>query len=113
MLSKRGFTIVEVIVALLVLSIGLLGAVSVFASSARNSQSGHNSAEVSASATEVLEIARASGCSASRAGAANALEGVYSWKSEEITSQLQLVTVVFNPSTPRHRADTFSAILAC
>lgn len=113
MLNPRGFTIVEVIVALLVLAVGLLGTISTFAAAARNFEAGHSSISVSVRAAELLESARARGCSDVVAGSTNDGIGVFHWRAEHVNADLFLVTLVFNPSQQRSRADTFSAILPC
>ncbi len=113
MVNARGFTIVEVIVALLVLAVGLLSTVSTFAATSRNFESGHSSVVTSARAGELLEIARARGCGGIADGAKNDGIGVYLWSSEEISTDLQLITVVFSPWASRSRADTFSVVLPC
>jgi prepilin-type N-terminal cleavage/methylation domain-containing protein len=112
-LNSKGFTIVEVIVALLVLVIGLLSTASTFAAAARNFESGHASVTASARAKELLEAARVRGCDGARAGSAIENMGVFYWTAEEMGSDLQLVTVIYSPRLLRTRADTFSAVVPC
>jgi len=113
MSNSRGFTLVEVIVALLILAVGLLAGVSSFASVFENLEAGHSAVAVSGRATELIEIARAAGCAGSPTAVVDDGPGVYWLRSEEINGELRLVTVVFSPRLTRSRADTFSAVLAC
>jgi len=112
-MEARGFTIVEVLVALLVLSVGMLGSVSIFTSVARTFNSGHAAVESAANAAEVLESVRGGGCGGANAGSGIGAHGAYTWNVEEITSELRLVTVILSSVGVRARTDTFSATIAC
>jgi len=108
-----GFTIVEVLVALLIVTVGLLGTISTFAATARSFESGHSSVAASARALEVLEAARSRGCGGSNAGSAGAGAETYVWTVAAIAPDLHRVTVIVNTHSLLSRADTFSAILPC
>lgn len=113
MKNPRGFTIVEVLVAVLVLSIGILGSFSIFVSATRFFNSGHASVEATASAAAVLERARGGGCSGSTVGSGISANGAYTWIIEEINPELRRVTVIVSSGAVRARTDTFSAVIAC
>ena len=113
MLKSGGFTIVEVLVALLVLSVGILGSISIFASATRTFNSGHAAVEAAANAAELLETVRGGGCGGSTAGSGIGGFGAYTWDIEEITPELRRVTVVVRSVGVRARTDTFSATIAC
>ncbi len=113
MLNARGFTIVEVLVALLVLTVGLLGTFSTFASGARTLTDGHSSVEVATNAAALLEQIRGSGCGETPGGSWNGTSVNYRWETEEINPQLRRVTVFVTSAAVRTRVDTFSATLPC
>jgi Tfp pilus assembly protein PilV len=113
MLDARGFTIVEVVVACFILTVGLLGTLSTFAAVARMFQDGHASIEASAHAAELLESVRGEGCNGTTAGARSEGTVSYFWRTDEIAPDLRRVTVVVSSARARIRADTFSAILPC
>lgn len=69
-MKQSGFTLLEVLVAMLVLSIGLLGLAGLMASSLRNNQSAYHSTQATWLAYDILDRMRAN-----RAGA---LAGAYS-----------------------------------
>ena len=113
MSNRNGFTIVEVLVALLVLSVGLLGTFSTFASATRKFTDGHSSVEVASNAASVLERIRAVGCGGRSAGSWLGTTISYTWETEELNPQLQRVTVIAGAAAVRTRIDTFSAVIPC
>ena len=113
MLDSRGFTIVEVLVALLVLSVGLLGTFSTFASVTRTFTDAHSSVEATATATALLEQLRGGGCGGTVAGSWSGVTANYTWETEEINPQLRRVTVIVYTVAVRARVDTFSATIPC
>ncbi|MHB0916227.1 MAG: type IV pilus modification protein PilV [Thiobacillus sp.] len=74
-MKQSGFTLLEVMVAMLVLSIGLLGLAGLMASSMRNNQSAYHSTQATWLAYDILDRMRANGAVALAGGygAANAL----------------------------------------
>ena len=64
MTSERGFTIAEILVAILVLTIGLLGLVTTAGLVTRMIGQGQRYSEVSNFASERFELLRAQGCPA-------------------------------------------------
>ena len=113
MLGPRGFTIVEVLVALLVFSVGLLGTFSIFASVTRTFKDGHSSVEATANGAELLERVRSGGCSGPMGGSQLGGPASYTWSMEEINPQLRRVTVIVSITGVRARSDTFSAMIPC
>lgn len=111
--DPRGFTIVEVLVALLVLTVGLLATFSIFASVTRTFSDAHSSVEVSAHAAELLERVRGGGCSGPTAGSRIGGLVSYTWRMDEVNPQLRRVTVIVSSARVRARADTFSAMIPC
>ena len=113
MLGLRGFTIVEVLVALLVFSIGLLGTFSIFASVTRTFTEGHAAVEATATAAEFLEQVRGGGCAGMAVGSQNGGSAGYTWTMDEISPELRRVTVIVRSEGVRARVDTFSAMIPC
>lgn len=74
-MKQSGFTLLEVLVAMLVLSIGLLGLAGLMASSMRNNQSAYHSTQATWLAYDILDRIRANNAIALAGGysAANAL----------------------------------------
>lgn len=68
MKAERGFTIVEVIIAIIVLTVGLLGLVTSSALVTRMIARGQRSANAATFATRRIEILRATGCRSQAAG---------------------------------------------
>jgi len=66
--SERGFTIVEVVVAIVVLTVGLLGLVTTSALVTRMIARGQRSANAATFAARRLEVLRATGCTSQAAG---------------------------------------------
>lgn len=113
MKANRGFTIVEVLVALLVLAIGLLAAFSTFASATRTFNDSHAFVEAAADAGAFLEEIRGAGCGGAFAGSWIGPSSSYTWAKEEISPQLWSVTVIVQSGAVRVRADTFSTTIPC
>lgn len=109
----RGFTIVEVLVALIVLSVGILGSLSIFASVTRTFTAGQTSVEAAANAAAMLEAVRGDGCRRSTASAGNGGSAAYTWIVDEISPELRRVTVIAHSVGLRARTDTFSVFVAC
>lgn len=112
MLNARGFTIVEVLVALLMLAVGLLGTLSILASVSRTFADAHSAVVTTANAAELLERLRGGGCAAA-AGSVTGGTMVYTWSVDQIDPELRRVTVVVGSGRLRARADTFSAVIPC
>lgn len=113
MRNTCGFTIVEVLVALFVLSIGLLGTVSALGAVARSYTDGHDSVVASAAAAEILERERAEACGAATAGSWTEGAITYTWTIDRIGTDLRRVTVVVAAERMRSRVDTFTAFMPC
>jgi prepilin-type N-terminal cleavage/methylation domain-containing protein len=68
MKSRRGFTVVEVVIAIVVMSVGLLGLVTASAMVTRMIARGQRTAKGSTFGARRLEILRTTGCSSQAAG---------------------------------------------
>ncbi len=115
MRQARGFTIVEVIVAVLVLSIGLLGLASTAALTTRMIGQGQRYSEASAMATRRFEMLRSRPCAAMGNGTES--EGRYTatWTVADVAAgKAKAVRVIVqSPMAGRMRADTFSTTIPC
>lgn len=117
MRSERGFTIVEVLVAVLILTVGLLGLASTAGLVTRMIGQGQRFTEANALANERLEILRAQPCPSMTGGSATS--GVYqlTWTVDSTGLGLKgrrLRVIVRSPTRPSvTRADTFTTIVFC
>jgi prepilin-type N-terminal cleavage/methylation domain-containing protein len=115
MTDRRGFTIVEVMVAVMILSVGILGLVTTAGLVTRMIGQGQRYTEASTLASERFEILRAQGCPA--AGSADTTQGAYNvaWKIAEVAGGKgrEMVVVVTSPTTRGNRTDTFSTTMVC
>jgi type IV pilus modification protein PilV len=113
--GERGFTIVEVIIAMIVLTVGLLGLVSTAALTTRMISQGQRYSEAAALANQQFEILRATPC-ASMANGSNSVGQVQvAWTVVAIQSnRARQSTVTVTSSTGRGtRTDQFQTIIYC
>lgn len=115
MSGARGFTIVEVIVAVLVLSIGLLGLASTAALTTRMIGQGQRYSEASAMATRQFETLRSRPCAAVVNGTEADGPFVATWTVTDLAAgkAKAVQVVVRSPMAGRERADTFSTTIPC
>lgn len=113
--AERGFTVVEVLIAVLVLTVGLLGMVTTAALTTRMIAQGQRYGEASAIANERFEILRARSCSEMTGGSAQVGRFSVSWTvtpNAAGTWRRVDVTVV-SPAARGTRTDRFTTIIAC
>jgi type IV pilus modification protein PilV len=77
--SRKGFTIIEVIIAIIVLTVGVLGMVTTAALVTRMIARGQRSAQASAFASRRLERMRVAACAAGRANGSDTLYRGSTW----------------------------------
>ena len=109
MRSRAGFTLVEIVVALLVLSAGLLGAVSVLRLTARTVTAAAQRTAAGVTAAARLELwlgTRCGGTAAADPGGAD-----WSWTVTGLGNSVASATVITAPD--RVRPDTFSITGGC
>lgn len=115
MRSERGFTIVEILVAVMILSVGLMGLVTTAGLVTRMIGQGHRYTEASALANERIEVLRSQGCPA--AASATETRGAFtvSWRVVAMAAPKgrRLVVNVQSPTTRGTRTDTFETVHFC
>jgi prepilin-type N-terminal cleavage/methylation domain-containing protein len=114
MSHARGMTIIEVLVAVLVLSVGLLALTTTAAGVSRMIDDGRRSTEAAALAAERIELLRASGCPAVGTGSATRGSFAVSWNVEAPSGdRRRTITVAVTRATRRGGADTVRTAHTC
>lgn len=113
--DTAGFTIVEILVAVLILTVGLLGLVTTAGLVTRMIGQGQRYTEASSLATERFEILRAQGCPA--AGNGSETRGAYtiSWQIVDVAGGKgrQFAVAVTSPTNRGTRTDNFTTTHFC
>jgi len=115
MRSERGFTIVEILVAVMILSVGLMGLVTTAGLVTRMIGQGHRYTEASALANERIEVLRSQGCPAAGSGTETRGAFTVSWRVVAMAAPngRGLVVSVQSPTTRGTRTDTFETVHFC
>jgi prepilin-type N-terminal cleavage/methylation domain-containing protein len=126
MAHQRGFTIVEVLVAIVVLTVGLLALLSTGALTTRMIARGQRSAEAANFAAQRLERLRASGgpgglgCSTHTSGAdtlyvGGSWEAINTWTWTSLSNRTWLVSlsVTYKTDRGKTRTEAFVTELSC
>ena len=113
--KKDGFTIIEVIIAVLLLSVGLLGLASTAGTVTRMIGQGQRFTEASSLASERFEIIRSLECDNMAAGSATSGTYALRWTVDSLNSGAgREVNVMIQSRTGSGtRVDTFSTAIAC
>ena len=112
--NVRALTVIEVLVAVLLLSVGMLGLLSAATVIAQTLVYSHSYTEASAIASQFLETLRTEGCATAGDGSWSDGAQTVSWQSREISPDVRRATVVVvTPALRRSRADTFSVTVPC
>jgi len=115
MRHERGFTIVETVVSVMVLSVGLLGLVTMAALATRMVSEGQRSTEVATLANERIEILRAQGCPALGSGSEVRGLQTLAWRVEDEAAgrARRLTVLVTSPGARGPRTDTVATVHVC
>jgi len=115
MKTERGFTIVEVLVAVMILSVGLMGLVTTAGLVTRMIGQGQRYTEASALANERIEILRSQKCPAAGSGTETRGAFTVSWRIVEVAGGKgrNFQVVVQSPTTRGNRTDTFQTVQFC
>jgi prepilin-type N-terminal cleavage/methylation domain-containing protein len=115
MKGERGFTIVEVLVAIMILSVGIMGLVTTAGLVTRMIGQGQRYTEASALANERVELLRTSQCAA--VGSGSETRGAYqiSWRVVAVAGDKgrSIQVTVQSPTTRGSRTDTFETVQFC
>lgn len=115
MSNSRGFTIVEIVVAIVILSIGLMGLVTTAALVSRMIAQGQRYSMASTLANRRLEKLRAVRCSGMSNGADTVGRIVVTWTVSSVNSgagKLVVMTVA-SPTGRGTHTDKFTSTVAC
>jgi Tfp pilus assembly protein PilV len=114
-LGGHGFTIVEILVAVLLLSVGILGLATTAALVTRMIGQGQRFSEVSALASQQLETLRSQRCAGSASGSAARGPYLLSWTvdsgPDEEARSIRLIVISITPRSAR--TDTFATTFVC
>ena len=114
--NRSGFTIIEVIIAITMLSVGLLGALGATAATIRVLGESDRMVTAAYQATQQLEQLEALGCDAATAGS-DTQQGVdLRWTvagSATTSTRPILLTATYRMGRGRVRVDTFEKALQC
>jgi len=121
MRRSSGFTLVELLVALIILSVGLLGLVSTGALVTRMIGRGQRSADAALFAARRLERLRAGGCATGGLGGSDTLfrgttwEAINRWTGTDLSRGRHHLDIITTVNGPGDRDSWFAteAIIAC
>ncbi len=112
---ERGFTVVEVLIAVLLLTVGLLGMVTTAALTTRMIGQGQRYGEASAIANERFEILRSKPCAEMTGGSAQVGRFSLNWTvtPDQADTWRRVEVTVVSPVAGGTRTDRFATIIAC
>ena len=118
--NQRGFTIIEVIIAIIVLTVGLLGLVSTAALVTRMIGRGQRSTEAAIYASQRMELLRSTGCLTRSSGSEYLYRGsravAYNWWTwtdpGNSTHQVRLLSY-YRTVKNQVRVDTMETSISC
>jgi type IV pilus modification protein PilV len=113
MKKQDGMTLVEVLVAVLILSVGLLGLVSVAAGVTLLIGQGQRYTTASALANQRIEMLRSQDCGNLADG--SSVEGKYlvSWTNTNLGNGSRMLVTVTSPRPSKVRVDSFPTTISC
>ena len=112
--SHSGFTLVEVIIAIIILSVGLLGLASTAGLVTRMIGQGQRYSEAAWMASQRFETLRSQTCESMSRGSASAGQFSSSWTVTPVGTVVNRITVeVTSPTGVGTRIDTFATSVAC
>jgi type IV pilus modification protein PilV len=113
--NRNGFTIIEVLVAVLVLAIGIIGLMTTAALVTRMIGQGERYSQASTMAAEQFEVFRSQRCASLAAGTATRGAFTLNWTVQNAAGgrARSVQVVVVSPTTRGTRADTFATTIGC
>jgi prepilin-type N-terminal cleavage/methylation domain-containing protein len=111
----RGFTVVEVMVAVMILSVGLMGMVTTAGVVTRMIGTGHRLTQASSLAAGRVEWLRARGCPAAGRGGETRGSFIITWQVSEVSGGRArgIVVRVTRPTTGGARTDSLATVQLC
>jgi len=113
MTNRNGFTIVEVVVAIMIFSLGILGLVSTAATVTRMVGRSQQYNMAASLAQQQVEILRATTCASMAAGSGTSGNYAIAWTVTAVTNGKQIGVTVTYPTTKGSHTDTFTSIISC
>lgn len=114
MRGRDGFTVIEVIIALVILSVGIIGLASTAGLVTRMVAQGQRYSEAAALASTRFENLRAASCDSLRAGSALAGQFTETWTITTVgTSGRRFLVTVQSPTGTGFRTDSFTSTRFC
>lgn len=112
---ERGFTLVEIVIALVVLSVGLLGLAATAALTTRMVAQGQRHSNTAALANRRLEILRVASCPALAAGSETVGQVRLTWTVVSLGGgrAREVILNVSSPTGAGRRTDRFETVIAC
>ncbi len=111
---RHGFTVVEVLVAIVLLSVGLLGLMSTAVMITRLTGEGQRYVETTALAVQQLERLRSEGCGGADVGSWGRKRHSAEWRLTSVGRELKRATLVVTTlRVTGTRVDTFLATIPC
>jgi len=112
--NRKGFTIIEVVVAVLVLTVGVLGLSATAALVTRMIGQGQRLSEATALAQRRFEILRSQSCSAITSGTETVGRYTLTWRTTDVSGRAVTVNLaVTSPTADATRTDTFQTTIPC
>ena len=118
MKHEGGFTIVEVLIAVMILTVGLLGLASTAGYVTRMIGQGNRYTEAATMASKQLELLRAGGCSTAANGSSANGRFTISWTVADSSTGSQrhatkVNLTVTSPTNSGTRTDSFAGLILC
>ncbi len=114
MSNTSGFTIIEVLIAIVLMTVALLGSLSVATALSRQIVSNRSYTESMATASRLISRARLEACRGTTRGISHERKSRSLWHSDQLGPDVVRITVSVVPiNLPRTRADTFIATVPC
>lgn len=113
MTGNKGFTVVEVVIAIVIFSLGVLGLAGTAGSVTRMVGRSQQYGRAAALASERFEILRATTCGNMATGSSTSDRYSVSWTVSDIANGKQVTVIVTSPTARGARADTTTAVVGC
>jgi prepilin-type N-terminal cleavage/methylation domain-containing protein len=112
--ARNGFTVIEVIIAIMILSVGIIALVSTAAMATRMMGQGQRYTEAAQMANRRFEILRSVSCDSLAGGTATSGNFTERWSITAVgTGGQRLNVAIQSPTSGGFRADSFSSTRFC